>query len=172
MYHHLKNFTESGSQKVMYIFTYANIVGVFLGYLAASYLISLLPFVPGFIGYPACMVTGLVLTWSTKGRMVYSVVLLWLSYLARKVLIPQSLIIYSGDYYKQTQPSIQEVSVPGKLVYHGVSNDGLPASLPRPSAPAWVEPAPVFSSLPASLPGAVDAVSRNGKKPAHAKAKP
>jgi hypothetical protein len=121
-YKQLKNYFRQRDQKAFWIFSYANIAGLFAGLFVGRFLGNLLPWIPGVLLIPSAMLAGLSLTWQRQGRETYRAWWLRCRYASRQLFRSPSLILDSTQYYQAYQPRIRPFSVAGRIEYSG---DGL-----------------------------------------------
>lgn len=128
-YRHLKDFLEQTTQKAFWVFTYAHMAGLVAGFILARALSGLLPWLPGIILLPACLIAGLVLTWGHQGEPLYLVVLRWAGFQLRR-LTPARLEVHAGRYYTRRAPATRSFTISGALSYRGEDADPRVLSAP------------------------------------------
>lgn len=118
-YRQLKDFFRQREQKAFWIFSYANIAGLFGGLFVGRFLADAIPWLPGPLLIPLAMLGGLSLTWQRQGRETYKVGWLHGRYIARRIFSSSSLTLHSAEHYRVEQTTIRPFSIAGRLAYSG-----------------------------------------------------
>lgn len=150
-YKQLKDFFRQREQKAFWIFNYANIVGLFLGFFTARSLSEAVPWLPAPLLFPMAMLGGLALTWQRQGREAYRTGWLLCRYTLRRLFSKHSLMMNSANDYRVEQTTIRPFAVAGRLIYSGEE----PTSRREHSTPvkSSLLPVGVAGTTPNSKPG-------------------
>jgi hypothetical protein len=118
-YQQLKDFLKQSEQKVFWIFSYANLAGLVLGFFAARYIAEQITWAPAPLLYVLGIVGGLLATWPREARPLYKLLLLRLFYETRRQLLPKTLLFTGAVYYRVPVTGVRPLTIAGVLTYRG-----------------------------------------------------
>ena len=118
-YKQLKDFLKQSEQKVFWIFSYANLAGLVLGFFAARYVAEQIAWAPGPLLYVLGLVGGLLATWPREARPLYKLLLLRLLHEIRRLLLPKTLLFTGAVYYRVPVTGVRPLTIAGVLTYRG-----------------------------------------------------